>query len=223
MRWLGIISALALLSIWMYKAVYTWLPNHYIFDPATINEICNDALAKYDTTSADFNLKDLLTDVRNELASHYGDKFINEMVEEDWLFNNAGGAMGQMLVLHASFSEYLIFFGSMVGTEGHTGIHFADDYFTILHGQQYAANASALTKEVYKPGMTHHLPLGHVKQYGMEPGTFAVELAQGWIPCMLPFGILDTFTSTMDFITLYQTVKVSATNMLRNFLVNRKF
>lgn len=64
----------------------------------------------------------------------------------------------------------------------------------------------------------HHLPRGEVKQYKMESSCFALEYARGWIPPMLGFGYADTFTSTLDWPTLWATTRITAREMIRNLL-----
>lgn len=88
-------------------------------------------------------LPDIFEALVDSLAARYPGHILRE---DEWIFNNAGGAMGMMRVLHASLTEYLILFGSPVGTEGHSGRFLADDWFFILDGEQWAYTEGALAR-----------------------------------------------------------------------------
>ncbi|CAB08601.1 C-8 sterol isomerase erg2 [Schizosaccharomyces pombe] len=193
------------------------LRSFYQFDPAKLQELSKQSIALYANDT-----KALLYDLSDRLVAEYGD-LITPVNQDEWVHNNAGGAMGTMFILHASFSEYLIFFGTPIGTEGHSGVHMADDYFTILRGRQLAASANDLEARVYLPGDQHVHPWGHTAQYSMPSGEpcFALELAQGWIVSMLPFGFMDGLFSTIDFGTLYKTVYFTAGRMLKSVLMGK--
>ena len=87
------------------------------------------------------------------------------------------------------------------------------------------------------------MPRGVVKQYSLAPETWALEYASGklkrrvlngaclairlclsdisllgWILPMVPFGLADTITSTLDLPTLYQTVRITGREMIGNLL-----
>ncbi|RXK35258.1 C-8 sterol isomerase [Tremella mesenterica] len=194
----------------------------YTFNPESINACVQRSLsiAAESGTSVPTNTSLIISTLLNQLVEQHPEASLNVDFhnKKEWVFNNAGGAMGSMFLIHASITEYMIIFGSAVGTEGHTGRHTADDYFHILTGQQTAFEAGDLIREVYNPGDVHLMRKGVVKQYAMIPETWALEYAQGWIPLMLPFGFADTFFSTLDLITLYHTVRITGREMIKNLL-----
>lgn len=167
-------------------ALDSHLEKFYIFTPAELHRLSLEAIELHgnDTTSVVSHIVGTLSKLHPE--------HIN--LDEEWVFNNAGGAMGAMYIIHASITEYLIIFGTAIGTEGHSGRHTADDYFHILKGEQlaYSPGKGMYEPEVYPQGSVHHLVRGEVKQYKMESGCFALEYARGWIPPMLFFGYADS-------------------------------
>ena len=143
--------------------------SQFVFDPETMHRVAKQAIADNPANDP----QGIVDSVRSLLKKEYPDYIVDD---SEWLFNNAGGAMGAMVVssafhshpprplheltlplfsfpqvLHASLSEYVIIFGSPIGTEGHSGRFLSDDYFTILHGEQWAYSPGQLTKEVSAP------------------------------------------------------------------------
>jgi C-8 sterol isomerase len=185
---------------------------NWVFDPATLKDVAKSGIQKAGPNASATAVVDA---VIAEAKLRYP-KYVT--TANDWLFNNAGGAMGSMKILHASFSEYVIIFGTAVGTEGHTGRFFAEDYFTIVYGEQWAQKADSREREVYAPGDQHYLPRMVAKQYKMPEACWALEYARGNIASMMFFGLADTFSSTLDLVTLKDTVLGSFRNMALNAL-----
>ena len=221
-------AILGVLTTLMYS-LDSHLEKFYIFTPSELHSLSQEAISLHGNDTAS-----VVSHIVSTLSATHG-PHIN--LDEEWIFNNAGGAMGAMYIIHASITEYLIVFGTAIGTEGHTGRHTADDYFHILKGEQlaYRPGKGIYEAEVYPQGSVHHLTRGDVKQYKMDSGCFALEYARGWIPPMLGFGYADSecltcalsemrtdesaaFFSTLDFPTLWRTTVVTGREMIGNLL-----
>jgi len=179
----------------------------YIFDPDVLQSIVDDVIGQ--------PVPKMIADIRERLHEEYPGHILDG---DHWIFNNAGGAMGQMLVLHASITEYVMIFGSPIGTEGHSGRFFAKDFFFILEGEQWAYAEGDLDKRVYRPGDLHVLEPGTAEGYRMPDGCFALEYARGVIPAMLPFGVADALTSTLDVSSVRRTFGVYTKAVLGNLV-----
>jgi C-8 sterol isomerase len=175
-----------------------------VFDPTVLHEIVRNVVG----TPPD----ELVPRLARELEARYP-RHVRWTGE--WIFSNAGGAMGTMTILHASLTEYVIVFGTPIGTSGHSGRFRADDYFYILEGEQWAYAEGERRRRVYKPGDLHHLARGSVEGYRIPEAGWALEYARGWIPLMLPFGVADIFTSTLDWRSLGRTLRLYGGSVFR--------
>ncbi|KAF5855159.1 C-8 sterol isomerase [Aspergillus alliaceus] len=209
MRSLTLLATLLALLAGLYNYFDSRLEQFYIFEPSQLHDLSQRAIAAHGNDT-----RAVVNYIVSELDEKIPGNHLNK--EEEWVFNNAGGAMGAMYIIHASITEYLIIFGTAIGTEGHTGRHTADDYFNILQGTQLAYVPGSYEPEVYPQGSVHHLRRGEVKQYKMDASCFALEYARGWIPPMLFFGYADTFSSTLDFPTLWATSRITGREMIAN-------
>lgn len=169
----------------------------YLFDPRVLHE-CAQAGVGLD------NIEDAFDVVTAALLGHYGDHI--EGGRRDWIFNNAGGAMGQLTLLHASLSEYIIFFGSAIGTEGHSGRYAAEVHDYMLSGDMWCYVEGETEKTVYHPGDWACLGSGKTKGYRLPDSAWMLEYARGPIPAMLPFGLADSALSTLDHRAVRRTV-----------------
>lgn len=123
----------------------------YVFNYKFLHELAQDAVKTHGNATGRI-IDHILANLTETYAVTDGSRpkiaLQTNTSPENWVLNNAGGAMGAMLIIHASITEYLIIFGTPLGTEGHTGRHTADDYFNILVGEQWAFAAGGLEKEV---------------------------------------------------------------------------
>lgn len=137
----------------------------YVFDPDVLHKVAAEAAVM------NITVKEKVKRITNELAKIYPD-YID--THEEWMFNVAGGAMGHMTLLHCSITEYLIIFGSAIGTEGYSGRFLSDDYFTIIEGEQWSYYAGELDARVFKPGDVNLMPRGTSTGYKMPGKAYAL-------------------------------------------------
>lgn len=180
----------------------------FLFDPDALHEIAKRA-------SALGSREEIVRAVTDDLKRAYP-RYID--VENPWLFNNAGGAMGQIKLLHCSLSEYILVFGTPIGTEGHSGRYATEVYDFMLEGEMWCFHAGEFQRTVYRAGDAAYLGADRAKGYAVPSSALMLEYARGPIPTMLPFGLADAFFSTLDRRSARHTLAQYARLVSRNLL-----
>ncbi len=179
----------------------------YIFDPDILHEVIKGAIGQPMEAVVDQIVRDLDERYPGHIRSDTG-----------WVFNNAGGAMGAMRLLHASITEYVLIFGTPIGTEGASGRFAADDYFYMLEGEHWCFNEGDFERQVTRPGEVTFMKRGDSKAYRFPDNAWGLEYARGAIPLMLPFGLADTFSSTLDLQQISRTLGMYTKHVLHNLM-----
>jgi len=106
--------------------------------------ICSDA-------SASFDVKKAFENVHRDLSAKYPGHILPAS-DLEWIFMNAGGFMGSMCVLHASLTEYVLFFGTAVDTTGNSGwaSFIVQFFFFTVAEKKFAMNFASCTHSVLK-------------------------------------------------------------------------
>jgi C-8 sterol isomerase len=81
------------------------LESFFIFKTSHLHELSQRAISAHGNDT-----RAVVKYIVDELSTDASTKsYVN--LDEEWMFNNAGGAMGGMYIIHASITEYLIIFG----------------------------------------------------------------------------------------------------------------
>lgn len=167
-----------------------------IFDPDRLHEVAR--------TGVGLPLDEAFDTITRNLAQAYPGH-IDEGPRR-WLLNNAGGAMGEMFLLHASLSEYILIFGTPIGTEGHSGRYRTEVWDFVFAGEMWTYIEGEVERTVTGPGEGAYLGADRSKGYRVPDFAWMLEYARGPIPTMLPFGLADSMFSTLDVRTTSRTV-----------------
>jgi len=162
----------------------------YLFDPDVIHECALAGIGKPKP-----EMFDAIADAMEDAYPGRIDR------TQPWLYSIAGGAMIQMKLYYASVFEYLMIWGTPIGSEGHSGRHAVGFWDTVIDGETWYYAEGQFEKRVYRPGDRIWVGPGQARAMNFTDGVWAVEYARGPLPLSVPFGLADEVLSTLDFAT----------------------
>ncbi len=183
----------------------------YLFDPDVLHEIASKSIGQPH--------EQMFALIIEALEAHYPGEID---ASQPWIFSNAGGAMIQVKFLYASAQEYVMLFGTPIGTEGHSGRNPVEYYDTVLDGEAWYYHEGQFVRDVHKTGDRIFVGKGQSAGMHIPDHVWMLEYARGPLPLLLPFGLADSLLSTMDFKTVARTMSVYISLNTRKLSSTRK-
>jgi C-8 sterol isomerase len=180
----------------------------YVFDPEILQQIVREHLK--------LPVEDQVEAVSQTLRDVYGE---HVSPGQSWMWSTAGGIMVSMSPLHVSLNEYLLFCGTAIGSEGHSGRHRAEIYDVIMAGELWTYQTNTFDRHVYSAGDLACLKRGSSNGSKLRPGVWMLEYARGNIASLFPFALGDTLFSTLDTKDLRDQLMISSKLMLKEALL----
>jgi|SRR5215471_3232969 len=169
----------------------------YIFDPSDLHRIAKQAIG--------LPHKEMVRLIIDQLAKAYPEHIEQR---ENWILSLAGSAMGIMTILHGSLSEYVIIFGTPIGTEGFSGRYWIEIYDFVLSGEMWTYSEDDFRERtVSRPGDMGYLRRSQAKGFRLSEGTWLLEYGRGAIPTALPFALSDAVVG-LDLPTIAKTFRL---------------
>ena len=136
----------------------------------------------------------------------------------NWMLSLAGGVMGIMTILHGSLSEYVLIFGTPVGSEGFSGRYRIEIHDFMLAGEMWTYTESDFAaRRVYRAGDAAVLPRRQAKGVRILEGAWMLEYGRGPVPTALPFALSGAVAS-LELGTIARTIGVYGRLVVRELL-----
>jgi len=149
----------------------------------------------------------------DKMVRHVGDELARLYpghieTRPDWMLSLVGGVTGIMTVLHGSLSEYVLIFGTPVGSEGFSGRYRIAIHDFMLAGEMWTyTEADIAERRVYRAGDAAVLARREVKGVRLFEDTWMLEYGRGPVPTALPLALSGAVAS-LEARTLVRTLAV---------------
>jgi hypothetical protein len=167
------------------------------FDPEVINGIAQRHLGKPMAEMADAIGRDLKT-----CYPDYVD------TEQPLVFNGGGGIMYQLKIFAMTPHEYIMICGSSIGSSGFSGRHPAAFWDTVLSGQANYMHQDQWESKSYRTGDRIFVDRWQSATIDFPDHCWMLEYARGTLIWLLPFGMINIFSNTLDFRSLFRLVRI---------------